>query len=170
MRVTLVGISILIQAAILMAVIVEFGNYFVYFYAVSLIFSLFVVLAIVNGASNPAYKIAWIVPILLFPIFGGLFYLLLGGNHMGRWSRRKMQSVQRQMANNLKSNDALIDQTQQIAPAAAGLMRYVQQCAYCPPWQNTRTKYYSLGELAFEDMKTRMREAKKYIFLEYFIV
>ena len=58
MRVTLVGISILIQAAILMAVIVEFGNYFVYFYAVSLIFSLFVVLAIVNGASNPAYKIA----------------------------------------------------------------------------------------------------------------
>lgn len=170
MRVTLVGISIVIQAAILIAVILEFGNYFVYFYAASLIFSLLVVLGIVNGASNPAYKIAWIVPILLFPIFGGLFYLLLGGNHMGRWSRRKMQSVQRQMANNLKSNDALIDQTQQIAPSAAGLMRYVQQYAYCPPWQNTKTKYYPLGELAFEDMKAQMRKAEKYIFLEYFIV
>ena len=55
MRVTLVGISILIQAAILMAVIVEFGNYFVYFYAVSLIFSLFVVLAIVNGEIGRAH-------------------------------------------------------------------------------------------------------------------
>ncbi len=170
MRVTLVGISILIQAAILMSVVLEFGNYFVYFYAISLLFSLLVVLGIVNGASNPAYKIAWIVPILLFPIFGGLFYLLLGGNHMGRWSRRKMQSVQRQMANNLRRNDKLIDQTQQTSPSAAGLMRYVQQYAYCPPWQNTKTKYYPLGELAFEDMKARMREAENYIFLEYFIV
>ena len=46
MRVTLVGISILIQAAILMSVVLEFGNYFVYFYAISLLFSLLVVLGI----------------------------------------------------------------------------------------------------------------------------
>ena len=89
MRVTLVGVSILVQAVFLAIVILSFGSYFVYFYALSLVISLIVVLIIVNGQSNPAYKIAWIVPILLFPVFGGLFYLLLGGNHMGRWSRRE---------------------------------------------------------------------------------
>ena len=94
MRVTLVGVSILVQAVFLAIVVMSFGSYFVYFYALSLVISLIVVLIIVNGQSNPAYKIAWIVPILLFPVFGGLFYLLLGGNHMGRWSRQKMQSVQ----------------------------------------------------------------------------
>lgn len=170
MRVTLVGISIVIQAAILMAVILEFGNYFVYFYAASLLLSLVVVLGLVNSPSNPAYKIAWIIPILLLPIFGGLFYLLLGGNHMGRWSRKKLQGVQRHMANHLQENNKLIDQVRPTAPSAAGLMHYVQQYAYCPPRQNTATKYYPLGELAFEEMKAQLRKAERYIFLEYFIV
>ena len=170
MRVTLVGVSILVQAVFLAIVILSFGSYFVYFYALSLVISLIVVLIIVNGQSNPAYKIAWIVPILLFPVFGGLFYLLLGGNHMGRWSRQKMQSVQRQMANSLRNNDPLIQRVKTRAPSAAGLMRYVQKYAYCPPCENTHTKYFALGELAFENMKAQLRKAQHYIFLEYFIV
>jgi len=36
------------------------------------------VFLILNGKSNPSYKIAWIIPILLFPIFGGLFYIFFG--------------------------------------------------------------------------------------------
>ena len=170
MRVTLVGVSILVQAVFLAIILVSFGSYFVYFYALSLVISLIVVLIIVNGDSNPAYKIAWIIPILLFPVFGGLFYLLLGGNHMGRWSRQKMQSVQRQMANSLRNNDPLIQRVKTRAPSAAGLMRYVQKYAYCPPCENTHTKYFALGELAFENMKAQLRKAQHYIFLEYFIV
>lgn len=139
MRVTLVGVSILAQAVFLAVILLSFGSYFVYFYALSLVFSLIVVLIIVNGPSNPAYKIAWIVPILLFPVFGGLFYLLLGGNHMGRWSRQKMQSVQRQMANSLRDNDPVIQRVKLRAPSAAGLMRYVQKYAYCPPPAKTPT-------------------------------
>lgn len=169
-RVTLVGFSILVQALILILTILEFRNYFVYFYAFSVLLSLVIVLWLVNGNSNPGYKIAWIVPILLFPIFGGVFYLLLGGNHMSKRAKRKMQSIQRQTANTLRDNDALIQRVKPHHPGAAGLMRYVQKYAYCPPWENTVTKYYALGELAFADMKAELRRAKRYIFLEYFIV
>lgn len=169
-RVTLVGVSILLQALILILSILEFRNYFVYFYALSMLLSLAIVLGLVNGNSNPGYKIAWIVPILLFPIFGGVFYLLLGGNHMSKRAKRKMQNIQRQTANTLRDNDALIQRVKPHSPSAAGLMRYVQKYAYCPPWENTATKYYALGELAFADMKAELRRAKRYIFLEYFIV
>lgn len=33
-------------------------------------------------AAEPGYKIAWLVVILPFPVFGGILYLLLGGNRI----------------------------------------------------------------------------------------
>ena len=42
------------------------------------IFSLLIVLWLVNKDENPAYKISWIILILIFPIFGGLLYLFIG--------------------------------------------------------------------------------------------
>ena len=39
--------------------------------------SMAVVLWLVNKDENPAYKISWIILILIFPVFGGLLYLLI---------------------------------------------------------------------------------------------
>src|SRR5690606_12102612 len=92
-RVVVFGLAIIIQLAILVAVIWKFSSYFVLFYAACAIASLAAVLIIVNSRSNPAYKIAWIIPIMLFPIFGGLFYLMFGGNKSSAKNKRKMQVI-----------------------------------------------------------------------------
>lgn len=42
------------------------------------LFSLIVVIYLVNKEDNPAYKLAWTIPILIFPLFGGFAYLVLG--------------------------------------------------------------------------------------------
>ena len=44
-----------------------------------------VIIYIVSRDTNPSYKIAWIVPIAVFPLFGVLIYLLYSGKR-GRWS------------------------------------------------------------------------------------
>jgi len=49
------------------------------------------VLLIINSKSNPAYKIAWIIPILLFPIFGGLFYIFFGRNKLSKKEKKRMK-------------------------------------------------------------------------------
>ena len=72
-RVVIVGAFLAIQVAILVSMILKFNNYFVYFYGISILLSAIAVLSIISNKSNPGYKIAWIIPILLFPIFGGLF-------------------------------------------------------------------------------------------------
>ena len=88
-RMILVGVSLLIQLAVLVTVVVEFGNYFVYFYVFCLIVSVAVSMWLINNDYNPAYKIVWLVLILLFPIFGGLFYLMFGGNRSNADMRAK---------------------------------------------------------------------------------
>ena len=45
-------------------------------------------LKIINDKSNPAYKIAWLIPILLLPVFGGLIYILFGSDRTGRYMRK----------------------------------------------------------------------------------
>ena len=71
---------LVVMEHILAVVMVEFANYFVYFYFFCTAVSILVVLWIINARTDPGYKIAWIVPILLAPLFGGLVYLLSGGN------------------------------------------------------------------------------------------
>ena len=64
-RVVLVGLAILVQVLLLILMVVKFQEYFVYFYAMCTVLSMAVVLIIVNGNSNPGYKIAWLIPVLL---------------------------------------------------------------------------------------------------------
>lgn len=42
------------------------------------ILSVIIIIWIVRKYDNPSYKIPWIVLILLFPLFGGIFYLAWG--------------------------------------------------------------------------------------------
>ena len=92
-RMAVVVLALALQVAALILMLVIFEDYVVFFYAFCLLISLLAVLKIVNDRSNPGYKIAWLIPILLFPIFGGIFYLLFGGNRLGRRTRHRMQKV-----------------------------------------------------------------------------
>ena len=96
-RIVLVALSMLIQIGALVIVIWRFNEYFVYFYAFCVLLSLSAVLWIINSKSNPSYKIAWIVPILLVPIFGGIFFLLFGNNRLSRRERKKMAGIRERL-------------------------------------------------------------------------
>lgn len=166
-RTALVALLLILQVALFGVAIVRFSDYFVYFYFLCVLLSVFVVLHIVNSGEEPGYKIAWIVPILLFPVFGGLLYLLCGGDHLG--DKNKMQNMNRRLVKILSPDnkaEALID----FGKDAVNQSRYLEEYAHCPLYTNTWTHYYPLGDDALESMLTELRRATKYIFLEYFII
>lgn len=169
-RVFLVSASILVQAFVLVLVVWRFGNYFVYFYGLFILLSILAVIWIVSDRTNPAYKLAWIIPIMLFPIFGGLFYILLGRNKTSRTSKEKMKKILTIMKHNLTPNESIILEIQNENKTIANQARYIQNFSYCPVFKNTATEYLSPGERKFESLKEALLKAEKYIFLEYFIV
>ena len=67
-RALIIGLLILFQLGLLFAIVFRFQEYFVYFYGTYIAVSAGVIIKIVNNRSNPAYKIAWIIPIMLIPI------------------------------------------------------------------------------------------------------
>ena len=61
-RTLLLLIPVLMQLAIFIMLVLRFSEYFGYFYVTSITISVIVVVLILNSRSNPAYKIAWIIP------------------------------------------------------------------------------------------------------------
>lgn len=169
-RVFLVGFSILVQLTVILTMILRFNEYYRQFNQVCFVLSLLIVIYIVGNRSNPSYKIAWIIPIMLFPIFGWLLYVMFGGNRLSKRTRRKMQSMNQVMVAELQSSckaDSFADLAEEDAKVMAS---YIERTAFCPVYSNTETEYFPLGENQFESILCELKKAERYIFLEFFII
>ncbi len=169
-RSTFLAIAILAQLAVLIGVISRFNEYFIYFYVFSVVLSIIVVIVIINNDMNPVYKLAWIMPILLFPIFGGLFYILFGGKKLGKRAKEKMQSINEETEELLAPQNLTLDKIKNKSKTAANQSRYIQNYAKYPPCHKSTSQYFTSGEEKFVKLKKELKQAEEYIFLEYFII
>ena len=169
-RVVSIALLLLLQAFAIVTIIWKFSNYFIYFYIICTSLSIVALLYILNSKSDPAYKIAWVIPILLFPIFGGLFYLMFGRNKLSKRKKRDMIAVDEKMNQSLVQNEMIIEQLEAQNQRAANLSRYIEKYSFCPVYQNTHTEYLPLGEIMYERLIEELKKAEKFIFLEYFII
>ena len=63
-----------------------------------------------------------------------------------------------------------MEQLAKISRSNANLAAYIENSGSYPVYGNTNVKYYPVGEEMFEDMKKELEKAKRFIFMEYFIV
>lgn len=135
------------------------------------IVSLLVSLHIINRKSKNAYKIIWIFLILVFPVFGGMFYLLI-----------VLQSSTRKMNSDYNNIIRFSEKLYYIPESAEKnhkfecddkyekQISYIQNKAGFPAYKNTSIEYFPLGEEMFSKLLEELKKATKYIFLEYFII
>lgn len=169
-RVVIGALLMILQLVLLILMLEQFQRYYVCFYIACILISVAAALYILNNRSNPAYKIAWLIPILLVPVFGGLFYLLFGGDKLSRRQKRKLSGISDEVRQIFTEKSDVLGEIEQLDPAAAGQARYLQNYALAPPYRNTALTYFPLGEDFFARLLIELREAKRFIFLEYFII
>lgn len=169
-RVTLVTLAILLQLLTFALIIWKFSSYFVLFDAVFMIVSVLVVIYILNRRSDPAYKIAWIIPIMLFPIFGGIFYLMVGGRGLSLRKKNNMQGITNQLRSSLRQDSETLELLKKESISAYNQAKYIDNYSLCPVYNDTETEFYPSGELFYEHLLEELKKAEKYIFLEFFII
>ena len=125
---------------------------------------------VLNTDDDPAFKLSWCVIIAVLPLFGIVLYLFVRldlGSHIHRRIHQKsIQTGAPYLPDSAQSLLAL----EQEDPATAALARYLQQYGCAPAYANTQVRYFPLGEDKFQEMLRQMENAKKFIFLEYFII
>lgn len=168
-RTTAIVILILLQLGFLVISLWRMANFFPYIYGILLFLSLAMLITVINSEKNPAYKLAWVIPILIVPVFGGIFYLLFGTSKVSSRLKKNREIQQKFKQEYLTQNKAVWEAAKSSDSAALPLMHYVSQAGY-PLYANEGCEYFPLGEDKFRQMKEELLLAKKYIFLEYFII
>ncbi len=168
-RSVLVGVSLLVQIGVLVSMILVFSEHTTYFYWGCILISVMATLWILSRSMEPAYKIAWLILILPFPVFGGIFYILVGGGGLSKRTLRKLQDIDQRSRETL-AGDFRADQLMEQGEEAAGQARYLERYACCPVYTGTQAEYFPLGDLAYQRMLEELEKAQRYIFLEYFII
>ena len=151
------AVLMLLQLAVLILMLLQFERYFVYFYAICILISACVSLYIINNRSNPAYKIAWLIPILLVPLFGGVLYLLFGRVKMSRRQKQKMAGISADISNMIQKHPQVFEKIRQENVVAGMQSKYLRDYAFAAPYENTSVEYFPLGEAKFERMLQELK-------------
>lgn len=169
-KVSLMAAAVIGQFVLFVLGYIFFVEKVTYVSIVLRIFSIIVVLYIVRADSNPNYKIPWVVLSLLFPLFGGVLYFIYGVRHISKRELAKIDDSWESLdaANYSRKiyNDELYGRTGCIEPVA----QYLLNKAHAPAYANTEAEYFPLGDDAFPVMIEELKKAKKFIFMEYFII
>ena len=171
-RLVIVTLAILVQFCFLLFIVLKLSSYGLYAYVSLQLVSLVVVLWIVTKRDNPSYKIAWIIAILIFPIFGGIFYLVFGNKTMDKKQAQRIRDyAYKQVEESRLAAGADIDDTLgKDAPHLKRQSDYIRNAGLYPIWKNTQVEYFPLGEDFWEALLRELRKAEKFIFMEYFII
>ena len=169
-RTMVIVLLFLIQIVMIGAVVRYFGRYIPVFFGGYMLFALAIVLIIINKEGSPEIKLSWSIITLLLPVVGGLFYLFVEMQPGYRVLQRRLNQIYKQTEDHVQQDRAVMEALTEADRNTAGLASYVQKHGNFSVYQNTKVKYFPLGEDKFEAMLEELEKAEKFIFMEYFIL
>ena len=134
------------------------------------ILAAFITLAIIKNSRHLSYDVLWILLINAFPIPGAILYIVLGADlFLSRTYRQIRESTQDSMRY-LRQDPKVMEEIKKKSEDYYGQLQYISNANGYPVYRNTGFDYYPLGEDGYPVILEELKKAKKFIFLEYFII
>ena len=169
-RAFILVILLLVQIIILGATITRMQEYATYIYGGLLILGVMTVVYIINNNGNPDFKVTWMLLIMITPIIGTVFYLFVKTQPGTAYISKRLKEISKETKPYMLQDKQVMDELRKEKAANANLATYMEKRVSFPVYKNTMVKYFPLGEDKFEEMKKQLRQATKFIFMEYFII
>ncbi|MBR1832939.1 MAG: cardiolipin synthase [Ruminiclostridium sp.] len=169
-RLFVISVLIFIQIAIIVLPMFFLSAYYVplflFFEAISFIISI----SIVNRNNNPDFKIAWLIPVLCFPVGGALLYLMFGRTHLNKKNTAKLKKTVESSKGIVTPDNELLDMIGEKNPHLKREASYIINNSRSNIYAFTTTEFLNPGSLFFDELIKELSKAENYIFLEYFII
>ena len=164
------ALLIIVEFFMLIGVFYAFSEYSSFIFEAMVITGVIVMVYIINEKSNPAYKIAWIIPIMLFPLVGSMLYLFVKFNFGNIAAKGIVQKNIKATEKYAKTSEEIRQEIEAEDSKFLKVATYIENAGGYPAWKNTSMKYYPLGDDLFEPILELLESAKEYIFLEFFMI
>ena len=169
-RTLLVVLGFVLQFALMIVTFMYLREYSMIVYAAFVVVGLLVVLHLYNGRGTPEFKLVWMLPVLVFPVFGSIFYLYIYLQPGTKIIKRRLEALSKETKEYLQQEAAVKERLQEESSLMTRFSDYMYHYGQCPVYGKTEAKYYPLGDNQYRDILTELKKAEKFIFLEYFIV
>lgn len=169
-RIIISVLLLLIQSVFILFVTYDVTAESAFLYLLTILLGIVTVIFIMNRRGNPDHKMAWIVFILTFPIFGITVFLLWGGGRVAPFIRKKMRSCESRYTKYLKSDLEIKERLKYYDLIHSRQADYLSCESGYPIYDNTCSEYLSPGEKFFPRLLEELKTAEKYIFIEFFIL
>ena len=161
-RTTIIVLLLLFNFCLLFSFLLGFFEGLPAYLGSMVLFTAIVLIYVLNTRANPSVKLSWCILIGILPIFGTALYFYVQSDLGHRVVRRIVHSSTEEGLRHVQ------------APAEPedlpDIAHYLKTQGHAQVYTNSRTQYFPLGELAFEEMLRQMDAAEKFIFLEYFVI
>ncbi len=175
-RLTLVILAFLLQIGISFVLPIVLSVYYPQsfgklLYLINFIFSILAIIftiKIINSDMPVEGQLIWAIIILFFPLLGISVYFLFVRRRPARRHKKLYKRVKEESIKYYSD-----DENSKLKPGlgeAYGQFEYINHTTGLKTYQNTDVKYYSIGEDFSNELINELKKAKKYIFMEYFII
>ena len=170
-RFGLILILLLLQALALFSLLRWFGGLLPHYLGGTLLVTAAMMLYLLNQDMDNSVRITWLVVTALAPVLGVPLFWYTKADIGHRVLRKRLMELEGQTRAQLPQDERAVRRLEAEDPGAASLTRYLRgRGGGFPVYQNTAVTYFPGGEAKFEELLRQLETAKKYIFLEYFII
>lgn len=169
LRACVVALLVAFQFAVILILPFFLRQFSSTFYVLLEIAGVLAIVTLTNNSRSMTYKFAWLCIIVVLPISGYIMFALWGKvgkrNKLNQIIKHQIREVDTHLEEDISVSREFVSKH----PVSSRMSRYMQ-AEGSPIYKNNQAKYYPFGEDAFEDLFVDLEQAKRFIFIEFFIV
>ena len=156
-----------LETILVIGVVVGFSIYIPYFWVASIVTQFVVVICIVCSNDNPDYKVPWLLFVMILPIIGYMIYFMFYKRKLTKKMVKKINKVNDSYIMDDSNELNELKKANDLAYSQAVNLRNISNVHV---YNDTDIKYYPIGEEWFSAVMEDLKQAKSFIFFEFFIV
>lgn len=169
--IVLVELLCVIAVFVLLIIYPFWNNFMIIPLIILLVLDTVLALFIANSKAEAAFKISWLVIVMVLPFAGAVIYLLFANKITTKKVRQQRINVIDELMIKCRPDSTMeLAKIKSINEDAGTIANYLYLNANAATYQNTDVEYFKIGDLSKEPMIRELKKAKKFIFLEYFIM
>lgn len=166
-RLIFVAAFLLLQIGWILILFFRFGQSSVWVTAFFNVLAILLVLEIANKLTNAAFKLPWVILILISPVAGLVLYLLTGRSGITKKREEKLSTIGNMLRSRYLTGNGALSPEDETKLSYAPQLRYIRTDSNYPAFSGTETEFYSDTCRALDAMLEELSKAEHFIFMEY---
>lgn len=167
LRLVVVALFLLLQISWIIVMLFHFNQLSVWGSSAAKIIGILLALNIVNKNSNAAFKLPWVILILVSPVGGLVLYLIAGRSGITKKRHEKLSLIGDSLRSRYLTENGALCKEDEDKRSYACQMRYIRNDSNYPAYSDTETRFYSDTCKALDELINALEKAEKFIFMEY---